>query len=1164
VTLRTQVEPRPVAFKHYDGFVFGGKELVEGPETGDDDGDAFGWYLRQFGAYRDREGNDAAAPVAVRELTLDDAGAAQVTIDRPAGAGPRSLLAELEYQDANGERLASSTRVPLWPAAIALGIKLEGWAGTRDKLRFQVVALNLDGQPVAGRNVEVRLFQRERSAYRKRLIGGFYTYESSSRLKAIDAHCAGETDRHGLLSCQIAPGASGELLLGARTTDAHGNPAIASTTAWVFGNDDWWFNPGDADRMDVLPEKKEYASGDVARFQVRSPFRHATALVSVMREGVLRSFVTEIDGHEPVIEVPITAADAPNVYVSVLAVRGRVSWWRAALGSAARYLHLPWAVDGALPTALVDLGKPAYRYGIGRIAVDWRPHRLDVDVKPAREVYPVRDTAQVDVTVRAANGSALPPGAEVALAAVDEGLLDLSPNDTWDLLRAMMGERGLEVWTSTAQMQVVGKRHFGRKAVPHGGGGGRGPAARERFDSLLLWQDRVTLDADGRARVAVPLNDSLSAFRIVAVAHAGADRFGSGAATIRTAQDLMLLPGVAPLVREGDSYTAVFTLRNASSRAMRVAANATLTAVGTEAPIGQPPAQTVTLAPGAAHDIAWPVSAPAGATAIGWDVRASEQAAEQTSGKDDHATDHLAIQQAVIPVWPVRVQQATIEQIAGSFSLPAAAPRGALPGRGGIEVALRAHLGDGLDGVREYMSFYSYICLEQTLSRAVALRDAALWQSVMERLPAYLDRDGLARYFPSDWLPGSDTLTSYVLTVAHEAGWAIPDATRERMLNALTRFVNGEITRDSVLPTTDLALRKTAAIAALARYGKASASMLSSFNIEPALWPTSGLLDLLDVTRHLSPLPPGVPPRADLERLLRARLDASGTTLRFATERNDALWWLMISGDVNAARAVLEVLDSPDWRADMPRLVRGLLGRLEHGHWNTTVANAWGVLAMEKFSAAFEATPVSGDTQVSYGDATRSVAWQADQVPAPVELPWVEGTAPLHATHQGSGKPWAIVASRAAVPRSEPVEAGFHIERTVTPVVQKTPGAWHTGNVARVTLTVHAQSDAGWVVVDDPIPAGASVLGSGLSRDSSLLTQGEKRTGWVHPAYEERRFDAFRAYYSFVPAGQWTVEYTLRLNTVGDFNLPPTRVEAMYAPEVNAELPLDPVRVNAP
>ena len=61
-------------------------------------------------------------------------------------------------------------------------------------------------------------------------------------------------------------------------------------------------------------------------------------------------------------------------------------------------------------------------------------------------------------------------------------------------------------------MQVVGKRHYGRKAVPHGGGGGR-DRARELFDTLLLWQRRVTLDADGRARVEVPLNDSLTSFR---------------------------------------------------------------------------------------------------------------------------------------------------------------------------------------------------------------------------------------------------------------------------------------------------------------------------------------------------------------------------------------------------------------------------------------------------------------------------------------------------------------------------------------------------------------------------------------------------------------------------------------------------------------------------
>jgi uncharacterized protein YfaS (alpha-2-macroglobulin family) len=40
-----------------------------------------------------------------------------------------------------------------------------------------------------------------------------------------------------------------------------------------------------------------------------------------------------------------------------------------------------------------------------------------------------------------------------------------------------------------------------------------------------------------------------------------------------------------------------------------------------------------------------------------------------------------------------------------------------------------------------------------------------------------------------------------------------------------------------------------------------------------------------------------------------------------------------------------------------------------------------------------------------------------------------------------------------------------------------------------------------------------------------------------------------------VPKGAWTVEYTLRLNQSGSFHLPPTRVEALYAPEMMGEIP---------
>ena len=55
--------------------------------------------------------------------------------------------------------------------------------------------------------------------------------------------------------------------------------------------------------------------------------------------------------------------------------------------------------------------------------------------------------------------------------------------------------------------------------------------------------------------------------------------------------------------------------------------------------------------------------------------------------------------------------------------------------------------------------------------------------------------------------------------------------------------------------------------------------------------------------------------------------------------------------------------------------------------------------------------------------------------------------------------------------------------------------------------------------------------------------------------FEERGQEAFRSYFERLPRGRHVVEYTLRLGNPGRFAMPPTRVEAMYAPESFGELP---------
>jgi uncharacterized protein YfaS (alpha-2-macroglobulin family) len=1141
VKLRSVVQPRGVNFPGYEEFAFLTGAVKEGPQEQRN----YDWYRGEYLLPDEAElpVEASAAPdtkvLKTLAFNLDAAGGGKATLaDLPVADTPRQVVTELEYSDPNGEVLTSSTRIPLWPADLALGLKPDSWALQKDAIRFQAVALDLAGKPVAGAKVVIVLFERKTYSHRKRLLGGFYAYESGTDVKRVKTVCAGATDAKGLLFCEFASPVSGEIMLEARTQDAQGNAVVTSSSVWVAGDGDWWFSGSNDDRMDVIPERRRYEPQDKATLQVRMPFRKATALVTVEREGILDAFVTQLSGKGPVVEVPIKGNFAPNAFISVLAVRGRTG--------------------DVQPTALVDLGKPAFKMGIAEVNVGWKAFELNVEVKPDKAVYRVRDKANVTVQVRRALDGKVPPaGTEVAIAAVDEGLLELMPNASWNLLETMMQRRGIEVDTATASMQVVGKRHYGRKARDAGGGGGR-KTSRELFDTLLFWKARVKLDAQGQAQVEIPLNDSLTSFRIVAVANGMPDLFGTGRASISSNQALMLFSGLPPLVREQDRYRALFTVRNASEAPLQATVTARTTPVDGErkGKVQEQPPVTVSLAPGASQEVGWEMKTPVDADALSWEV-----SAEARDAAGNALQDRMTVKQKVIEAVPVRTFQATLMQIDRRFDLPVEIPGDAIPGRGSVHVELHRRLAGDLPGVREYMSYYPYICLEQLASQAVALRDEARWNAVMAGLPAWLDRDGFAKYF-SSMLQGSDVLTTYLLSIANAAGYRLPEPARGRMQSALERFVSGQVVRDPEWRAADLSIRKVAVLQALARWGRAvTANDLSSIAIEPNLWPTSAVIDWIDLLKRAPKLEGRDEKLEQATQILRSRLNFQGTTMGFSTERTDYLWWLMISGDVNANRALLAVLDLPKWGEDVPRLVRGALGRQQRGHWNTTVANAWGVLAIEKFSDAFENTPVEGATRGTLAKQQQSVQWAPDGGKSVWDFAWPRKQDTLALAHDGTGKPWAMVQSRAAIPLKQPLFTGYRIARSITALEQKEKGRWSRGDVMRVRLELEAQSDMSWVVVNDPVPAGSTILGSGLGRDSQILTQGERRQGWVWPAFEERRFDAFRAYYAFVPKGKWTVEYSVRLNNPGEFHLPVTRVEAMYAPEMFGEMPNERVSV---
>ena len=254
-------------------------------------------------------------------------------------------------------------------------------------------------------------------------MGGFYTYDNQAQVEDLGTVCSGSSDASGQLHCTARLDQAGEVELTVTATDSEGRSHQSATSVYVTRQGEIWFGGQDHDRMDVVAEQRHLQPGDTARLQVRMPFRSATALVAIEREGVMETRVVQLSGKNPTIELQVGEDWGPNVYVSVLAVRGRIhevpwysfftwgfkaprAWWTAFWYDGKAYVA---------PTALVDLSKPAYRLGVAELQVGVKAHEIAVQLTPDRPSYKVRETASVRVQ------ATLPNGQPAAFAEVTRG-----------------------------------------------------------------------------------------------------------------------------------------------------------------------------------------------------------------------------------------------------------------------------------------------------------------------------------------------------------------------------------------------------------------------------------------------------------------------------------------------------------------------------------------------------------------------------------------------------------------------------------------------------------------------------------------------------------------------------------------------------------------------
>ncbi len=1118
VTFRYTIgKARGLGFADYPDFSFANDRIVE----------------KQSRSQDGSETNETTTQLPVR---LDAKGTSVVTIPGLAGFdSARDVTAQLEFTDSNGEAQNITRSLKIYPAGLLAGVNAENSYSSPKHIQFHAAIVDLRGKPIAGAVPAMELFEEIVYTHKTRMVGGFYSSESVTEVKRVPAQfkCQAATNAQGMVNCSVDAPASGTYIVQTEIRDAAGNASYGSDRVYVRGSNRAWFPSDNNDRMDLIAQKKDVQAGEQAVMQVKMPFDTATVLVTVEREGVIDSFVTTVSTSNPVIKVPIKANYAPNVYVSALAVRGRVS-------------------GTADETATVDLGKPAFKLGIAALNVGWKQHEIKVEVNAPKESLKPRALASVDLTAVNAQGKPV-PGAEFAIAVVDEGLLELAKNRSWDLLGMMMGRRPLSVETSTAQMQVVGKRHFGLKAKPTGGDGGQAPT-RELFDTLVYWNSRVTADANGKVNVKFRMNDSLSKFRVVAIAHLGADQFGKGEASIVTAQDVAVIPTIAQVSRNGDSFATEFTVRNATKlqKTVVLKGKVKLTFADGHVEYRDLTGQTIVIDPLDSKLITLgDVNIPDGVVKAEYDVAAVDQTGQPV--------DSIHVTQKVQPSVLTRTWMAQINRVDQTFSpVNVELPQTALPNQGGVKVALLSSLAGGLGTVKDKFYSYPYMTIEYLISYAAASGDTRYWDTAMRRLPAYLDSEGLVKYYTSAGdMPGSDVLTAYVLSVSSYSGMKIPQDLQDHMSEGLSAFAQGKGKwAHSAQSPNDIFIRRVNAIEALAHFGKAQAVWLSALpKVLNEQVPTWTMINLVSAYAMLKDAGGRDAKLNEYQQVLRTRLVRIGTGLKFNENGLRPLYG-MSSADSDQAQWILVLSTTPElataWQNDVPLLVQGAVQMMNRGAWDMTVANAYGVLAMKAFTKAFEPAPVSGVTNVAVNATKQAFDWSTQQHRSGGDLNfgWPgPGQYRVDIGHQGAGAPWSIVSVSAAVPLLHKVENHIAVEKTVAP--QKL--VYKVGDEVTVTLKIKAQTELSNVSLIDPIPAGCKIVGSGLDNDPGR--GGPISRGWIWPDSQELAADAYRASYGSVPAQEFQVIYKMRVNNAGTFKMPPTRIEALYMPENFAEVP---------
>jgi uncharacterized protein YfaS (alpha-2-macroglobulin family) len=900
---------------------------------------------------------------------------------------PSVVVAQASVTDVNRQSWTATTSVLVHPADLYVGLKSDRLFVKRgEPLTIDSIVTDLDGKIIVNREIKMRAVRLDSQQRQGEWIQAkVEPQDCTINSGAVDAKCAFKTPEGGVYNVT------------ATIRDERGRANESTLTLWVEGGRLPANRGVDQQKVQLIPDRREYKGGDIAEVLVQAPFYPAEAVMTLRRSGVLESRRFKIDGPTHTLRVPIQESWTPNVHVQV---------------------DLIGATDRSDETANVLPKKPAFATGEISLTIPPSTRRLNLVATPrSRTMLPGEQTV-VDVEVKDAQGKPV-ADSEVALIVVDESVLALIDYKIVDPVTAFYSVRegGANDFHSRKSLLLVNPKALEEKEqfiyqywARNGGGEMEANATvsivgdsitdqalssrnfanlmtltpgvvaaaaaskkqirlRENFNALAVFAPSVRTAVNGRARVRVKLPDNLTRYRVMAVAVAGGKQFGTGESAITARLPLMARPSAPRFLNFGDRFELPIVVQNQTNAAISAdiavrATNAQLfneTASPGVSPKALTSAGRRVVVP--AHDR---VEVRIPATTMKAGVARFQIAA--VSGRWSDAAE------ISLPVWTPATTEAfaTYGEIdEGSVAQPVHAPQNVFPQFGGLEVETSSTQLQELTDAVLYLVNYPYACAEQRASRIIAiaaLRDVItafkakdfpsasdLESKVADDLTALqgMQNDDGGFGF---WKRGEQSWPYLSLHVAHalarakQKGFAVPLEMFEN-----SRQYLGAI--ESNIPAQYSAATRQAIIAyslyVRAQMGERDSSRARRLIAEGGL----EKLSLETVGWLLSVLTNDKESAAEVDairRLLNNRVTETAGTAHFVCSYNDDDY-LILNSDRRADGIILEALIGDQPKNDLiPKLVRGLLAHRTKGRWENTQENVFTLLALDRYFNTFE------------------------------------------------------------------------------------------------------------------------------------------------------------------------------------------------------------------